>query len=70
VHNLADASFVNALNLRKKTAAHPMAMTERREYFISRFAPKFAGQHTELNRLTATLNEVMSKVTKYLSFEK
>lgn len=61
---------MNTLKLRKKTAAHLIAMTERREYLISRYAPEFAGQHTELNRLIGILNEVMSKVTKYLSIEK
>jgi hypothetical protein len=67
VHNLADTSFVDALRLRKKTAAHLEAMTEKREYLISRYGPEYADQHSELNRLTATLEEVVSKVTKYLS---
>jgi hypothetical protein len=67
VHNLADTTFIDTLRLRKKTADHLVAMTKKREYLISRYAPEFVEQHSELNRLTATLNEVMSKVTKYIS---
>ncbi|MEL7258764.1 MAG: hypothetical protein AAFN80_13105 [Pseudomonadota bacterium] len=65
-HNLADPGFVATLKLRKKTAIHLTTMTERREYLISRYAPELASQHTELNRLTATLDEVMNKTTYHI----
>jgi hypothetical protein len=67
MHNLADPKFVTVLKLKKKTATHLAAMTEKREYLISRYAPELACQHTELNRLTATLVEVMTKVSQHLN---
>ena len=66
LHNLADEAFTTKLRLRKKTADHLTAMTEKREYLISRYAPELAFQHTELNRLTATLEEIRSKMIMYL----
>ncbi len=66
MHDLADTGFVADLRLRKKTAAHLQEMTQRREYLISRYAPESAGQHTELTRLTATLDEVVRKVGRYI----
>ncbi|WLR93889.1 hypothetical protein [Shinella zoogloeoides] len=67
MHNLADPTFFTRLKLRKKTADHLQALTERREYLIARYAPEQASQHTELNRLTATLVEVMMKAGHYVS---
>ena len=67
MHNLADPGFVTTLNLKKKTASHLITMTEKREYLISRYAPELTSQHTQLNRLVATLEEVMTKVTKHVS---
>ncbi|WP_317057491.1 hypothetical protein [Roseovarius rhodophyticola] len=67
MHNLADEEFVTKLILKKKTAKHLQEMTKRREYLISRYAPERASQHTELNRLTATLEEVRAKTNKYLA---
>lgn len=69
MHDLADTDFVDSLSIKKKTAAHLVAMTEKREYLISRYGPEAAKEHTELNRLTATLEEVMRKVKKYLISE-
>ncbi|WP_028731718.1 hypothetical protein [Rhizobium leguminosarum] len=66
MHNLAEPLFVAKLKLRKKTALHLEAMTAKREYIISRYAPERTREHTELNRLTATLAEVMAKVGKHL----
>ena len=66
MHNLADPIFVEVLILRRKTAAHLAAMTEGREYLISRYAPDLVSQHTELNRLTSTLVEVMTKTSKHI----
>ncbi|MEM1149697.1 MAG: hypothetical protein AAGI03_03955 [Pseudomonadota bacterium] len=69
LHNLADERFVEELKLRKKTAEHLQAMTERREYLISRYAPELTSQHTELNRLQATLEEVRKKTAAKLADE-
>lgn len=66
MHNLDEPTFVAKLQLRKKTALHLKAMTAKREYLISRYAPERAREHTELNRLTATLKEVMAKVGEHL----
>ncbi|WP_244425752.1 hypothetical protein [Rhizobium etli] len=66
MHNLVDSRFVAKLQLRKKTALHLQAMTAKREYFISRYAPEQAREHSELTRLAATLLEVMEKVGKHL----
>lgn len=66
LHDLAEATFVDKLKLRKKTAQHLEAMTAKREYLISRYAPERAKEHTELTRLAATLAEVMKKVGKHL----
>ncbi len=65
-HNLADPAFSAQLKLRKKTADHLAAMTGKREYLISRYAPESIAVHTELNRLTVTLLEVATKVHKYM----
>lgn len=66
MHNLAEPMFVAKLQLRKRTALHLEAMTAKREYLISRYARERASEHTEWNRLTATLKEVMAKVGKHL----
>ncbi|ANL26243.1 hypothetical protein AMC90_CH00362 [Rhizobium phaseoli] len=66
LHDLSEATFVDKLKLRKKTAQHLEAMTAKREYLISRYAPERAKEHTELTRLAATLAEVMKKVGKHL----
>lgn len=67
MHRLADSDFVDALKLRKKTAAHLVTMTEKREYLISRYGPEIASQHSELNRLSATLDEVMAKIARHVT---
>ena len=66
MHNLANQEFCNVLRLRKKTGRHLVEMTARREYLISRYAPELTSQHTELNRLRATLTEVQTKVLTLL----
>jgi len=67
MHNLADPSFVTTLKLRKKTAQHLQDMSEKREYLISRYGPEMVSQHTEVNRLMATSEEIMQKVCKHLN---
>ncbi len=67
MHNLADPLFVERLKLKARTARHLEAMTEKREYLISRYAPELITEHSELNRLLATLVEVMMKVGQYMA---
>ena len=67
MHNLGDPVFLALLKLRKKTAQHLQEMSDRREYLIARYAPEQTTQHTELNRLTATLFEVMTKADKHIA---
>lgn len=70
VHNfakLAKHESVVSLKLRKRTADHLVMLAERREYLISRYGPELMSKQTELNRLTATLVEVASKVKKHLT---
>lgn len=66
MHNLSDPQFISVLHLRAKTVRHLDEMTQRREYLIARYAPERVALHTELNRLTATLVEVMTKVGGHL----
>jgi hypothetical protein len=66
MHNLAEPNLADKLKLRKRTALHLEAMTARREYLIARYAPERVTDHTELNRLSATLVEVMKKVGGYI----
>jgi hypothetical protein len=67
MHNVADQSFVDKLNLRKKTALHLQQLTQRREYLITRYAPDMQDQLTEVNRVLVTLGEVMMKAGNYVT---
>jgi hypothetical protein len=67
MHDLADPGFVEKLRLRRKTARHLATMTERREYLVARYGPEQIGSHTELNRLSATLVEVMTKAGRHIA---
>ncbi|MEO6299290.1 MAG: hypothetical protein ABIV25_08790 [Paracoccaceae bacterium] len=69
-HSLAKMSEYSAIGLLKlqtKTSAYLVSMTGNREYLISRYGPELVATHSELNRLTMTLVEVMTKVKTYLS---
>jgi HEPN domain-containing protein len=64
-HDLASRTqlaITTRLTLRKRTLAHLMALSERREYLTTRYDP-VATETSELNRLAATLAEVAEKVT-------
>lgn len=68
-HNLAarlELTDRYGLVLRQKTRGHLAAISENREYLISRYQPK-AAKLSQLNRLQATLLEVREKVLKKLS---
>jgi hypothetical protein len=43
-------------------------MTEKREYLIARYAPEQIAQHSELNRLKATLAEIRKKTSEHVVF--
>lgn len=65
-HNLAartELAIAYGLRLRKLTAAHLSAMDGNREYLVTRYGPEMAATVSQINRLTATLEEVASKVT-------
>lgn len=51
------------LVLRARTAEHLAGLTTRREYLTARYGPELLGTQSQLNRLTATLEEVAHKVT-------
>ena len=65
MHNLGamvDQPSLAKLKFRKKTAAHLHEIAEKREYLVCRYGPELASEHSELNRLTASLVEVATKV--------
>lgn len=51
------------LRLRAKTANHLQSVSQNREYLITRYGPELAATASQINRLTATLEEVAAKVT-------
>ncbi|MDY8108417.1 hypothetical protein U0C82_04520 [Fulvimarina sp. 2208YS6-2-32] len=58
----ADHALASGLGLRGRTAAHLVAMSDRREYLVSRYAPRQFGTLSQINRLTATMDEIAAKV--------
>lgn len=65
-HNLAkrtDLAMASGLKLRKRTAAHLIAMGESREYLVTRYGPEMTATVSQINRLVASLEEVAMKVT-------
>lgn len=58
----ADLASKAGLLLRQRTQAHLLTLASTREYLVSRYAPDAAGTLSQLNRLTATLDEVAAKV--------
>ena len=51
------------LRLRAKTANHLQSLSQNREYLVTRYGPELATTTSQINRLTATLEEVAAKVT-------
>ncbi|BAB52590.1 hypothetical protein [Mesorhizobium japonicum] len=51
------------LRLRAKTAKHLQSLSQNREYLVTRYGPELAATASQINRLTATLEEVAVKVT-------
>ncbi|TIO04407.1 MAG: hypothetical protein E5X89_00060 [Mesorhizobium sp.] len=56
-------ALVVGLRLRSKTAKHLQSLSQNREYLITRYGPELAATASQINRLTATLEEVAAKVT-------
>lgn len=59
----AERAGEKGLRLRKRTAGHLQSMEEKREYLVSRYSPEMTSTVSQVNRLTATLDEVAEKVT-------
>ena len=55
--------MASGLKLRKRTAAHLIAMGESREYLVTRYGPEMTATVSQINRLVASLEEVAMKVT-------
>jgi hypothetical protein len=69
-HDMAARSTLaqkHGLVFRKKTAEHLIGLGSRREYTAVRYAPDQATGFSEINRLTATLDQVRGKVRMELS---
>ena len=65
-HDLAqrmELATGRGLALRDKTAKHIADLTDNREYLVSRYGPQMTAKASQVNRITATLNEVAAKVT-------
>ena len=65
-HNLAERTeraLEAGLRLRAKTANHLQSLSQNREYLVTRYGPELAATTSQINRLTATLEEVAVKVT-------
>lgn len=69
-HDLAartEMAIANGLQLRKRTAAHLSAMAGNREYLVTRYGPEMTATISQINRLTATLDEVANKVAAMMA---
>jgi hypothetical protein len=63
----AELAIAGGLQLRKRTTAHLNAMTGNREYLVTRYGPEMTTTASQINRLTATLEEVAIKVTRMMN---
>lgn len=69
-HNLSartEHALEAGLRLRAKTAKHLQSLSQNREYLVTRYGPELAATASQINRLTATLDEVAIKVTILLA---
>jgi len=69
-HDLAERTklaIASGLQLRKRTMAHLIEMTDSREYVETRYSPDGVETFSQINRVQATLDEVANKVTAILS---
>ncbi|WP_244620112.1 hypothetical protein [Mesorhizobium sp. NFR06] len=51
------------LRLRAKTASHLRSLSQNREYLVTRYGPELVENVSQVNRLTATLDQVAAKVS-------
>lgn len=58
----AELAMATGLLLRKRTAAHLRSLSRSREYLVTRYGPEMVATASQVNRLTATLDEVAKKV--------
>ena len=68
-HRLRDRSDLAVglrLQLRARTTNHLAAIDAAREYLVARYDPSLAGSISQLNRLTATLDEIAGKVARII----
>lgn len=55
------AAAASGLSLRLRTAEHLVQLSRQREYLVSRYAPDLVTSSSQINRLSATLDEVAKK---------
>jgi hypothetical protein len=58
-----ELALAGGLRLRQRTVDHLRALGVSREYLVTRYGPELASTTSQVNRLTATLEEVAKKVT-------
>jgi hypothetical protein len=58
-----ELALAAGLLIRKRTADHLRSLGQNREYLITRYGPELVATTSQLNRLTATLDEVAEKVS-------
>lgn len=66
-HDLAarsERAVLRGLVLRQRTILHMRSLSGAREYLVSRYAVELLSSMSQLNQLSATLEEVASKVTR------
>mgnify|MGYP002404184864 CR=1 FL=1 len=71
-HSLRDRAARAArfgINLRANTLEHIQALDQNREYLITRYGPEMLPTVSQINRLTATLDEVARKVSQLLAVD-
>jgi hypothetical protein len=70
-HNMAPRTLFarTSLSLRQDTISHLFAISESREYLVSRYGAEAPSSLSQLNRLEATLNEVGDKVRRTVEAE-
>jgi hypothetical protein len=62
----ANHELAAPLRLRARTITHLAALSDRREYLVSRYGADQISRVSEINRLQATLYEIRSKVARRL----
>ncbi len=57
-----ELATATGLHLRRRTMEHLQSLSRSREYLVTRYGPELAATTSQVNRLTATLDEVAKKV--------